>query len=106
MEACLCLGAGLLRPSRSALGGNRPCWKLDPFCLAARAGDLAELSLPARLRQLLVRTAEVWDGADGDGLLPVLKEPRRWAHLIYIQPILDRSSHVPTSSFFASPFKI
>ena len=80
--ACVGLGAGILRPSRTAIGGDSPCWTLDVTCLTSSAGHLAELDLPARLRHILARTAEIWDRAAGGGVLTIARPSRQAsAHL-------------------------
>lgn len=71
LSACVGIGGGMVRPSRSAVSGDGPCWTLNLTCLSSSAGDLAELALPARVNRILTRTAEIWDETGGTGVLGI-----------------------------------
>ena len=75
VPACFSLGAGIVRPSTSALDGMRPIWILNLERLITAAGPLVEFGLLKRIRVVLEQVAGVWDGSLGCGALGIPRIP-------------------------------
>ena len=85
IPACFCLGAGIVRPSASALDRMRPVWILNLPRLIVAAGPLVEFGLLKRIRVALEQVAEVWDESSGCGVLGIPRIPgEALSHLVYV----------------------